>query len=265
LGGGGGVQSAARRKALVREVHAQLSLLLMEALRHVGQGGYMCRMQVCVCACVCVWVGGWVCACVCVCVGVWVCGCVGVGVRVRVRTLCVWVHFGCASFLLPSAACSDVRHVTACHEFHITHITHGTSHNVGTQEGDLKYMVAFPSAVAALEWCLTGVTTDGGMAQHFDCRTCASRGCRRYAHAHACANTHRECRPLRAHDIYTLPHHAVARARARTHAVTDAAMYLDWPQSWNKLLQVDACFQGARGGGGGCHPACACLQPPGAV
>ena len=34
-----------RRKSVLKEVHSQLSLLLMEALRHV-QGGYMCRMQV---------------------------------------------------------------------------------------------------------------------------------------------------------------------------------------------------------------------------
>jgi hypothetical protein len=38
------------RKHHVREVHCQLSLMFMEALRHVP-GGYMCRMQVCAAAC----------------------------------------------------------------------------------------------------------------------------------------------------------------------------------------------------------------------
>lgn len=43
-----------RRKHLLKEIHAQLSVLLMEALRHVV-GGYMCRMQVsslAVCGCI---------------------------------------------------------------------------------------------------------------------------------------------------------------------------------------------------------------------
>lgn len=34
-----------RRKQLFKDIHSQLSLLLMEALRHIP-GGYMCRMQV---------------------------------------------------------------------------------------------------------------------------------------------------------------------------------------------------------------------------
>lgn len=42
---GSKVLGGPRRKAVVKEVHSQLSLLLMEALRHVA-GGYMCRMQV---------------------------------------------------------------------------------------------------------------------------------------------------------------------------------------------------------------------------
>jgi hypothetical protein len=34
-----------RRKQLVKDIHAQLSQMLMLALKHVP-GGYMCRMQV---------------------------------------------------------------------------------------------------------------------------------------------------------------------------------------------------------------------------